>query len=74
MHNLPLLIFKDIGYKFEPHVSNSCYDILTMACELKNIAILNVKGIDYRCILWDVTKNVTTNLLGNSKTDDKGTL
>ena len=45
-----------------------------MACELKNIAILNVKGIDYRCILWDVTENVTTNFLGNSKIDDKGTL
>ena len=22
--------------------------------ELKNIAILNIKGIDYRCILWGI--------------------
>ena len=40
--------FKNIGYKFGPHV---CHDILMMAYELKNIAILNVKGIDYRCVL-----------------------
>ena len=40
--------FKDIGYKFEPHV---CNEILTMACELEKIAILNVKDVEYRCVL-----------------------
>ena len=27
-----------------------------MAYELKIIAILNLKGIDYRCVLWNKTK------------------
>ena len=27
------------------------------AYELKNIAILNVKGVDYRCILWVISRN-----------------
>ena len=45
-----------------------------MACELKNIAIVNVKGVDYRCVLWNITKNDAINMLGNSKLDDKGTL
>ena len=45
-----------------------------MAYELKNIAILNVKGVDYRCALWGVTKNEAINILDNSKLDDKGTL
>ena len=45
-----------------------------MAYELKNIAILNVKGVDYRCVLWGVTKNDAINMLGNSKLHDKGTL
>ena len=40
--------FKDIGYKFEPYVCNECHDISMMAYELENIAILNVKGVDYR--------------------------
>ena len=47
--------FKDIGYKFEPHVCNKCHDISMIAYELKNIAILNVKGVDYSCILWNMT-------------------
>ena len=45
-----------------------------MAYELRNIAILNVKGIDYRCVLWNITKKDATNMLGNSELDDKGTL
>ena len=45
-----------------------------MAYELKNIAILNVKGVDYRCVLWNITKNDATNMLGSSKLDNKGTL
>ena len=42
--------FKDVGFKFEPYVCNKCHDILMTACELKNITILNVKGVDFRCI------------------------
>ena len=45
-----------------------------MASELKNIAILNVKNVDYRCVLWNITKNDAINILSNSKLDDKGTL
>ena len=37
--------FKDIGYKFEPHVCNGCHDILIMAYELRNIATINVKRV-----------------------------
>ena len=42
--------FKDIGHKFEPHVCNDCHDILMTACGLKKIAIVNVKGVDCRCV------------------------
>ena len=44
------------------------------AYELKNIAILNVKGIDYRCILWGISKNEAVNILNNSVLEDKGVL
>ena len=40
----------------------------------KNIAILTVKVVYYRCALWNMTKNDATNRLNNSKLDDKGTL
>ena len=45
-----------------------------MAYELKNSAILTVKGVDYICVLWNMTKNDAINRLNNFKLDDKGTL
>ena len=49
--------FKDIGFKFEGHVRNRCYDLLTMAYSLKNIAILSAKGATFRWLLTDISKN-----------------
>ena len=66
--------FKDIGYKYEPYVCNGCHDLSVMAYELKNIAIQNVKGVDNRCILWNMTKSDAVNLLNNSVLDNKGVL
>ena len=43
--------FKDVGFKFEKHVCNKCHDVLMTVYELKNIAILSVRGVDFRCIL-----------------------
>ena len=58
--------FKNVSYKSEPHVCNKFHDILMTAYELKNIAILTVKGVDYRCILWGISKNEAVNILNNS--------
>ena len=55
--------FKDVT-KFEPHVQ--CHNLLMTAFELENIAVLNVKGVDYRCILWGVSKNDAVNIRNNS--------
>ena len=43
--------FEDVEFKFKPHVFNKCHDVLMTAYELKNIAILNVKRVAFRCIL-----------------------
>ena len=40
-----------------------------MAYELENIATQNVKGIDYRCVLWSLTKHDAINESNNSKLD-----
>ena len=45
-----------------------------MTYELKNIAILNAKGVDYRCILWGISKNDAVDRLNNSVLEDKGVL
>ena len=49
--------FKDVAFKFEQNVCNKCHDVLMTAYELKNIAILNVKGVDFRYILWGISRD-----------------
>ena len=45
-----------------------------MVYELENIAILYVKGVAYRCVLWNMNGNDAINRLNNSKLGNKGTL
>ena len=66
--------FKDVGLKFEPHVCNKCHDLLMTDYELKNIAILNVKGVDFRCILWGISRDEAVNRLNISVLEDKSIL
>ena len=51
--------FQDARFKFEPNVCNKSYDVLMTAHELKNIAVLNVKVVDFRCILWGISRDQT---------------
>ena len=44
------------------------------AYELKSNAILNVKEVNYRCILWGTSKNEAVNILNNSVLKDDGVL
>ena len=66
--------FKDIGYKFEPYVCNKCHDISMMVYDLNYFMIWNIKSVNYRCVLWNMTKNNAMKRLHNSKLGDKGTL
>ena len=45
-----------------------------MAFELKNIAILNEKSVEYRCILCYISKNDEVDRLNNSVLEYKGVL
>ena len=42
--------------------------------ELKNIAILNVKEVDFRCILWGISRDEAVDRLNNSVLEDKAVL
>ena len=40
------------------------------AYKLKIIAILNVKGVDFRCILWGISRDQAVKRLNNSVLED----
>ena len=66
--------FKDIVCKYEPYVCNRCHDLLMVFYDLKNFMILNIKGVDYRCYVFNMSKNDAITLLHNSVFDNKGVM
>ena len=42
--------------------------------DLKNFMILNIKGVDYRCYVFNMSRSDANNLLNNSCLDNKGVL
>ena len=47
--------FLDKGFKFQPNVCNGCHDLL-MSMNFNDIAILNIKGADFHCIISTISK------------------
>ena len=67
--------FLNYSFKFQPNVCKRCYDLLMMFINLSDIAILNIKGYDYRCIISLISKNEAINLMQNADlTEKSGTL
>ena len=66
--------FKDKNLNFEKPFCNGCHDISIMCYEIENIAIFKIEGVDYRCILWNMSYDKAFYLLNNSKLDKKDSL
>ena len=48
--------------------------IINAMMKLKSIAIMNVKDVDYRCILLGISRNEAVNILNSSVLKDKDLL
>ena len=63
--------FKDIGFKYEPHLCNGCHGLMQKAVSFNNIAIVYVKGSTYRIHFWYMSKDDANNIMNNSSLIDK---
>ena len=71
----PYWYFLNYCFKFQPNVCNRCQDLLRMSMNLSDIAILNIKGSDDRCIISLISKNEVINLLQSADlTERSGTI
>ena len=55
--------FLNFSFKFQPNACNRCHDLLMMSINLSDVAILNIKGSDYCCIISLISKSKAINLL-----------
>ena len=63
--------FSNYSFKSQPNVCNRSHDLLMMSMILTDIAILNIKGSDYRCIISLISKNEAINLIQNADLTEK---
>ena len=63
--------FLNYSFKFQPNICKRCHDLLMMNMNLSDIAILDIKGSDYRCIISLISKNEAINLMQNADLTEK---
>ena len=63
--------FLNSSFTFQPNIFNNFYNLLMMSVKLRDIAILNVKGSDYCCIISLISKNEPIKLLQNCDLAEK---
>ena len=63
--------FLNYSFKFQPNLCNNCHDLLMMSVNVSDIAILNIKGSDYYCIISLICKNEVIKLLQNADLTEK---
>ena len=66
--------FKDVGFRFDPHVCNKCQDVLMSGYELENIVILNVKEYILDVFYGGISRDKAVDRLNNSVLEDKSVL
>ena len=59
------------GCKYEPYL---CNDLMQKAINFNNVAIVFVKGDDYRIHFWYMSKDDEINILKNSDLNEKSGL
>ena len=63
--------FLDKNFNYEPYLCNGCHDLIQKAMSFKNVAIVSIKGNDYRIHFCYVSKNDAITLMTNSILNNK---
>ena len=61
---------KDISFKYELYLCNGCHGLMQKAMNF-NVAIVSVKGSDYKIHFWYLSKDDAINIMNNCNLNDK---
>ena len=65
------MVFLDKNFNYEPYLCNGYHDLMQKAMSFKNVAIVSIKGKDYRTHFYYISKNDAITLMTNSNLNDK---
>ena len=63
--------FLDKNFAYQPHLCNGCHDLMQKAVSFNDVAIVSIKGSDYRIHFWYVSKDDDISIMHNSSLNDK---
>ena len=63
--------FLDKNFNYDPYLCNGCHDLMKNAMSFKNVAIVSIKGNDYRIHFYYINKNDAITLMINSNSNYK---
>ena len=63
--------FFDKNFEYEPYLCNGCYDLMQKAINFNDVAIISVKGSDYRIHFWYLSKVDAINIMNNFNLNKK---
>ena len=62
--------FLDRNFDYEPHFSNGCHDLIQIATSFNDVAIVSVKGNDYKTHFWYLSKYEGISIMHNSSLNE----
>ena len=57
--------FLDKNFKYELYLCNGCHDLMQKAMNFNDVAIVSIKGNDYRIHFWCMSKDDAINIMNN---------
>ena len=61
----------DKNFSYQPHLCNGCHDLMQKAMSFNDVAIVSIKGSDYRIHIWYMSKDDAISIMHNSNLIDK---
>ena len=63
--------FLDKNFNYEPYLCNGCHDLMQKAINFNDVAIVSIKGNDYRIHFWYMSKDDAISIMNNSSLNEK---
>ena len=63
--------FLDKNFNYEPHLCNDCHDLMQKVMNFNDVAIVSIKGNDYRIHFWYMSKDDSISIMNNSSLNEK---
>ena len=68
---MTLLAFLDKHFNYESYLCSGCHNLMQKAMNFNDVAIVSIKGNDYRIHFWYMSKIDAINIMNNFSISEK---